>query len=371
MKIDWRTRPKKTGKRWICPLLIFALAFGLILTIPGLSGEAKAIDLGKGCSLTVAPVDPNNKKLAADLEKADVVIDLYKVARAVPLSGESDRYTYEFEPDYKEMFKDFDILSQSLDNAGWQEMAQRAAGRALDGGTMVRSDVPANSSMDGLECGLYLLIARGRGISDYRTTVRQEGGGEKIATIADSGEYTYTFLPELISLPSKVIQNEDGSTINTMDGGGNWQYSMSVYLKPSQTPRQGAIEIIKTLESYETSKPATFVFQVEATLNGESVRSTTVSLTFTEAGSKSVTVDQIPIGAVVTVTEVYTGASYRLVSPGSQTVTIEAAGIVPVEFVNEYDETDKGGGAVTNHFHYDEEAGEWQWSQIRDSAGGE
>ncbi len=358
----------KMGKRWICSLLAFGLVFGLVVVTPGLSGEAMAVDFDKKCSLTVAPVDPKNTEMAENLKKANVVIDLYKVADAVP-SDTGDSYTYNFLPGYELSEV---IYDKDPNNADWQWMAQEAAKFALDEGAAAKSG-GANIAVNDLDCGLYLLIARGEGksVDEYRTTVRQDDGKKNIATIVESGEYTYTFLPELISLPSKVIQNEDGSTTNTMDGGGNWQYSMSVYLKPSQTPRQGAIEIIKTLESYEISNPATFVFQVEAALNGESVRSTTVSLTFTEAGSKSVTVDQIPIGAVVTVTEVYTGASYRLVSPGSQTVTIEAAGIVPVEFVNEYDETDKGGGAVTNHFHYDEEAGEWQWSQIRDSAGGE
>ena len=49
-----------------------------------------------------------------------------------------------------------------------------------------------------------------------------------------------------------------------------------------------------------------------------------VSLVFDGPGTKSVLVEDIPAGTVVTVTEVYSGASYELTTEASQTTTIIA-----------------------------------------------
>ena len=60
---------------------------------------------------------------------------------------------------------------------------------------------------------------------------------------------------------------------------------MTVTLKPERSERYGSLEIVKTLQTYETKDPATCVLQVEATLGeGESaqkVYSDVVSLSFT------------------------------------------------------------------------------------------
>lgn len=64
--------------------------------------------------------------------------------------------------------------------------------------------------------------------------------------------------------------------------------------------------------------------------------------------------------------EVYSGASYTLVSEGTQTATIVANEVASVAFTNDYDETNRGGGSVTNHFANSEEEG-WGWTPIPDS----
>ena len=80
-----RNRGQVRRPGWIAaPLLAFLVAFGMIMMMPGLSGEAGAVDFDKACSLTV---QPGNEDLAADLEKAKVVVDLYQVAKAEPVSG--------------------------------------------------------------------------------------------------------------------------------------------------------------------------------------------------------------------------------------------------------------------------------------------
>ncbi len=75
MRIKWRSLAG--------PLLAFALAAGMILAAPGLSGAARAVDLDTQCSLTISPGSLEFE----DLAEANVVIDLYKVADAVPVDA--------------------------------------------------------------------------------------------------------------------------------------------------------------------------------------------------------------------------------------------------------------------------------------------
>lgn len=63
-------------------LAAIALTACMILGLSGWTVEsARAVDLDQECSLTVSPGE------AEDLQNADVVLDLYQVARAVPVSG--------------------------------------------------------------------------------------------------------------------------------------------------------------------------------------------------------------------------------------------------------------------------------------------
>ncbi len=351
-----RNRGQARRPGWIAaPLLAFLVAFGMILMMPGLSGEAGAVDFDKACSLTV---QPGNEDLAADLEKAKVVVDLYQVAKAEPVSG-YDTYTYAFADAYKSLEE---IYQQDSNNADWMAIAQGAAKIALEGATPAVTGAAVGQPIEGLQCGLYLVIARGDGLEDYTTTVTAEDGTERIATIANSPTYKYTYMPDLVSLPSK--EAEDGE-INTA-GPGEWLYAMDVTLKPSQEIRHGSLEIVKTLQSYETRDPATFVFDVEAVLDGSVVYSNVVSLSFTEAGQKSTLLEGIPVGAEVTVKEVYSGASYTVVSADTQTATIVANEVASVAFTNDYDDRHGGGGAVVNHFANSEDEG-WGWTPIPDS----
>ncbi len=374
MEIKWRSRQKGTGKRLICPLLAFALVFGLIVATPGLDGEAEAVDFNQKCSVTVEPTDPKNEQMTADLKNADVVIDLYQVAKAVPVEG-YDTYTFEFLSGYEKLEE---IYDKAPENADWRKMAQSAARYALENADPVTGGkgAPVYSPVGDLECGLYLLIARGNGIEDYTTEITQEDGAKDIATVAHSQEYTYTFAPELISLPSKQIENADETVDNTTAGNGAWQYSMNVKLKPLQERRYGPLRIIKTLESYEMGDPATFIFHITAKYNGKEYKDV-VSITFTPEdveGQKSYLLeDKIPVGAEVIVEEVYHGGSdYEQVSisPANGTVTIAPAdeanpdNVVSVEFTNRYKDTDHGSGSVTNEFNHTENG--WQLRQVYD-----
>lgn len=346
---------RKRGKMWLAgPALAFALAFTTVAATPALDGMAAAVDVNRACTLTVSP---GGGEFADDLAGADVVIDLYKVADAVADSA-YDTYSYHFLDGFTGL-----TVSDEPDNAEWKRLSREAAQVVRNGRTPDVSGAGVNERIAvPTGCGLYLVVARGRGIEDYWTTAADEDGTEGLATIARSERYTYTFAPSLISLPSK--EAEDG-VINTA-GAGDWLYDLSITLKPQRTERFGSLEIVKTLQSYETKDPATFVFQVDAVLDGKNVYSDVVAISFTAPGQKSKVIERLPVGAQVTVKEIYTGAVYTVTTADTQTAVIPANDVVQVAFTNDYDETDRGGGAVINQFEHDAENG-WGWTKVPDT----
>ena len=185
-----------------------------------------------------------------------------------------------------------------------------------------------------------------------------------------TAEYEYTFAPYLISLPSHNY---------FQDGDDTWQYVVEVGLKATQTQRYGDLVIEKELKTYnESLGDAVFVFQVEATrdtmVNGTLVEdmvvySNVLTLNFKEPGMKQARVEDLPAGATVTITEVYSGASYELIEgEDGYTVVILAdgdeEGPVTVHFTNDYDDRLITGTGVVNHFELTGE--DYQWSQVED-----
>ena len=372
-------------KRWIYLLAALTLVAGMGLAEP-LAGTAAPLAadgegfVSGGCSLTVYPEDPNKEEtdsFGEDLASADVVVDLYQIARAVKVPGH-DTYQYELAAGY-----DLDIPAE-IEAAQWDALAQAAAAIVLSEGTAAvpaeGSGMPAGSKVTGLDAGLYLLVARGADLTqlaDYKMELTQKDPATEeetttIATIACSRDHTYAFLPQLVSIPAKPA--DANGVINTANPG-DWIFDMTVNLKPEQLSRYGSLEIIKTLSEYETmggvQESATFVFEVTGTLEGEVVYSNVESITFTAAGRESVILDRIPAGAEVTVKEVYTGSSYQLTVPGDRTAVISAEEIVSVEFENEYDGRRTNGHGIKNQFVYDEERGTWNWysSPAQEAAG--
>ncbi len=382
--------------KWISLMAAVTLVIGLCITEP-MAGTAAPLETDEkgfvagSCSLTVYPEDPNKEeadRFGEDLAEAGIVVDLYRIARAVKTPG-YDSYHFELMPGY-----DLEISGAvggdgTADGSGqpagnWEELAQQAAAIVLNenspGTPEPGSGVPVGTRMEGLDAGLYLLVARGSdltGISDYKMEVKQknEVTGEesvRIATIANSGEHTYAFLPQLVSLPAK--QADADGVISTANPG-DWIFDMEVNLKPEQLFRYGSLEILKTLSEYETmggtQESATFVFEVTGRVDDQVVYSNVESITFTAAGRESVVLDRIPAGAEVTVKEVYSGSSYQLTVPGDRTAVIAADEVVSVEFENEYDGRRTNGHGIRNRFVYDEEAGRWNWysSPAQDAAG--
>ena len=358
MKIKGNKQKKWAAGRVAAPLLAFALTAAAVTLAPVLDGEARAVDFDKACSLDIEPGSPD---LAEDLAKAGIKIDLYKVAKAVPVPGH-DTYTYGLEDAYTGL-----MIPEQPTNEDWKGLSQQAAAIALEGQAPTRDGLAVDEKVEGLESGLYLVIARGAGMPEdgYVARTEDENGSEIITTLAQSDEYSYSFLPELVSLPGKEADEEGNAS--TADPG-EWLYDMEITLKPRRDVRYGALEIVKQLTSYETKDPATFVFQVEAFLGeGEGERivfSDVVSISFTAPGQKKEVIHKLPVGARVKVTEVYSGAVYTPVTAPEQTTVIEANQVVQTAFTNDYNDTYHGGGSVRNQFVY--AADQWGWTQIGD-----
>lgn len=372
MKRERKSR-NRVSRRLACLMAASILAAGFILTAPALSGTARAVELGEACSLTVE-VEPKEMD-GGTQEMPDVALDLYKVADAVSMEGQ-DAYTYGVIPGAGEIYAGL-AFNEADSREGWQELAQQAASVAFGAGSKpdVTVDTVENDRLTttGLTAGLYLMVARGRNLTPEEYIVRraEEEGAERIATIAYSDSYVFSYMPQLVSLPTKEA-DEEGNILSS--NPGEWIYDATALLKPELEDRYAALRIDKELLSYHTGEPATFVFQIEATLDGETVYSDVVSMVFSGAGSQSALIpDKIPVGAEVTVTEVYSGVSYR-VAAGSQAVqNITMNNIAPenpdfsnvVAFRNEYDGSGRNGSSITNHFEYtDDGAGlVWNWTQ--------
>ena len=307
-------------------LLALALAFPL-LTLPG-ARAANAIETDRKCSVSFSVSGEGNELTAAD---TDIKVNLYKVAD-VDVSG---NYTATKD------FTGLNVSSVSADNK--DAAASEWADRAKEAQKMLKESVEPTAtvtlakgigSKDGLATGLYLVDTP-----------------EVVTT-----NYTYTFTPYLVSLPTNNYYS---------NGNDTWIYDLTdtnaIGLKPEEHARYGDLKINKTLANHNatTGKKATFVFKIEITPLKSKTETRIESLDFEAAGDSSVTITKIPAGAKVKVTEVYSGASYKLTSANAQTATIVATDRgstntpASVSFTNDIDDKMNGGYVVKNNYKLD------------------
>lgn len=293
-------------KRWIYLLTALTLAVGVCTARPIISGAAPFSET-TACTMTIYPEDPNKKsiKFGEDLDQANVVVDVYKVASAKKVAG-YDTYTYEFGSAYSGLGTPFLAKweKNEIKASDWQELAQEIGKVVLnnsepDDNILFKETVNVKTKLKGLESGLYLLIARGSEaqlMEDYRITMSAEDPNVNgnIATIASSDKYTYVFAPQLISVPMRTdnivgpepgaengplpgyepadVNPPSGDDGTTTDGNtpadsntgagdsymtsdlGAWTYDVNVYLKPVRVPRYGSLEIEKRLNVYESEE---------------------------------------------------------------------------------------------------------------------
>lgn len=312
-------------------LLAVALTFPL-LTLPS-AKAASAINTGQKCSIEF-DISGNSSELLS----ASIPVNLYKVASV----DESGNYTG------IGAFSKLDLSSVSADNldaaaATWAERAAEAKKLLKDDTEPTTTTLTqGRGTATGLDTGLYLVDT------------------PKVIT----PNYTYTFTPYLVSLPTNNYYSGNGAS-------DDWiydltkEYNSAVGLKPEQHVRYGNLVINKELVDHNATfgNNATFVFQIDITTLDEKKETRIEELTFSAAGNDSVTITKIPAGSHVKVTEVYSGASYELASAKSQETDIIAnpeketeVEFRPAEvsFINKHDERTNGGYGVKNNFKLDE-----------------
>lgn len=315
------------GRQLAAGLLTLALCFSIMLTLMTASA-AGGPDLGALCSLTVT----TNEEYA-EFREQKIPMRLYRVA---DVNGDGS-YTP------TEGFAGLELSGFRIDSAA-QAVAEltdqaEAAVKAGDLTPQYRLQMEnGTASIEDVPSGLYLL--------------RSE--------TAYAERYEYTAMPILVQLPE----------ITTGVGEPEWIYDAEIVVKQLQTQRLGDLTISKTLEEYEPALgTATFVFQVEAALDGEIVYSNVETMFFDAAGTRTVTVDRLPVGAELTVQEVYSGAAYKPLGSESWTGSMTADG-VSAAFTNTYNGSIVTGAGIQNHYAYQEGFG-WTPEQIRGGGGGE
>ena len=323
-------------------LLAVALTFPL-LTLPG-AKAASAINTGQKCSIEF-DISGNSSELLS----ASIPVNLYKVASV----DESGNYTA------TDAFSKLDLSSVSADNldaaaATWAERAAEAKKLLKDDTEPTTTTLTqGRGTATGLDTGLYLVDT------------------PKVIT----PNYTYTFTPYLVSLPTNNYYSGNGAS-------DDWiydltkEYNSAVGLKPEQHVRYGDLVINKELVDHNATfgDEATFVFQIDITTLDKKKETRIEELTFSAAGKNSVTITKIPAGSEVVVNEIYSGASYQLTSDRNQinqTVKIiatdekeadKAGAAVEVSFTNEHNGRTNGGYGVRNNFKLDEN-GQYQYTE--------
>ncbi len=317
---------RKFNKKYLIGIAVMTLGVGMVSSL----NAANAIDPTRECSLTIQ-LDQSTE-YGTDLKDSNVNVELYKIADM----ADSGAFTS------TDSFKELKIEDIPSGEEHWDTTATDAKeiverdSLSTDGTIEVKS---GTGTLAGLSKGLYLVL------TEDTTT----------------DEYLYTFKPFIISLPNNYYyQTKD-------EKDDAWVYEVRTGLKPERSDRYGSLKITKTLNEYnESLKKTTFVFSVEGKKNDEVVYSNVVSTTFDSTGSKEVTLDKIPAGCTLTVTEVYSGASYTISGDSTQTIEkVIADEVMEADFTNTYNDELKPGYGVTNHFELNGE--EWNWTQLTDN----
>lgn len=338
-----RKRMKK-GSALVVALALMLSVFALTETY-----AAQQIDQTANYSMTL-----NLPAYTPDeLNTVPVKADIYKVASV----GAGGKYTAE--PAFSSLSAKFTALKTTNNAAQWEEINTAATALVEKGGiTPVRDDAEFTNkalTVSNLAPGLYLIdVAR-----------------------LTTDLYKYTFTPALVSLPG-------------VNSAKQWVKSVTVNLKGTKQDREGFLIINKELLNYNTTNDsAVFVFEVNAVADGVTIYNEVVAIDFKDLAkapdSDWIKLGPIKAGAVVTVTEVYTGASYKAVDEAPKTVTIKAdpaldwvteadrpatiaqrlavkdtAVDVEVTFQNTHNDVPNGGTGIVNKFEAEKTT--WKWT---------
>lgn len=370
-------------------------------------------ELKDGCSITVMSPDKSEDGVFDALlaGKENVQLDFYKIA-AADLAEGGDAYEFAWDPAYSDQqtawetlvdaklaedaadpkitAADIDELTQGLADVVLKTVPEYGSGEEAATGGIVPNLSKKLDEKVPVSAGMYLLIAHGD-IADYKMTK------DAISTVAPIGTKLYQFAPMLVSVPQRGQLDKDIQAIGEGMIAGNEEWTYPLYFSRSSDEGEwngdmkikakvaeadmgefGRLRIQKVLPVNETMSnrldTATFVFRIEATLNGNPVYSDAETIEFdgTTLDGPIEIADKLPVGAEVTVTEIYAGGDYGMSTASaaladgsaveytsvSDGVTVKILpydentkkDIITVTFTNTYSDTWKGGGSVENKF---------------------
>lgn len=312
-------------------LLVLAMCVTCVLAFGAAFAQASTDSRLGGKNVLVVNV--------ANIKDASAQVNLYRIATGSK-DGTYDTYNYTFDVEsFKELGNGYDPATMTSDS--WQAMAETAKGIVADKKLTPDATAAAGDDITGLPDGLYLVI-----VPDTA-----------------SSTHSYTFTPAIVALPGKV--DADGSPVYRTDLG-TWTNAtdpvtpVNVNVKGSMTQLFGSLKINKTVSNF-LGEPVTFTYHVVDTKTGGKEYEVFTGVHYTAEGVQSDTINQIPAGMELTVTEIDTGAGYRLTSEDNQVATIKANEVAEVSFQNEPDNSGITGHGVVNHFVYDDNynGGDW------------
>ena len=430
-----RNEPTKRKRGWKRRLTAGVAAAGLLaaLTVqPGFAAEEKPEPteptettepteptpyqkiLEEGLSITVeAPGSAFGDDNLKELKEAGVVLDVYKIASAVEITGVEDtKYdAYEFAEDWGVFSAQKTAWDAAVAKAGETEggsvtaadieaLTQGAAGVVLKNipeytPGKTAEEVPTSPDYTGAlkfaegdpaaaaislvkdgkaDPGLYLILAHGTR-PDYKLT---EDGS--LFTIAEGETTLFEFAPMLVSVPTrgqnvigsvKVLdENYESKVGDTAAEDKTWNGDITIKAKVGVKDRLGSLKITKTLNTHEVvgfggrKDPAAFIFDVNITdKEGNEVYANVISMVFDAAGGpQEEIITGLPVGALADVTEVYAGnykttQKYEDIEIKADVITTAADGKETREiktetaaFTNDWNDTWNGGGSVKNSY---------------------
>ena len=406
-----QTNKKRNGKRRVALAAALVLMF-TVFAGQGIFAEGEALDLTTSCTVTVKS-PAVTEDAYSELADANVVLDVYQIAATKVLKG-SDGYELSYLAPFTASKYNFQKIADAAIEAGKEVSAaeiddyvQSLAQVVLDGESGVTPVVtgakldtpialPENAPIadEAATCGgMYLIIAHGSDLTDY---VKDTDG--VLSTVANGKSRRYEFAPMLVTLPQKgetkigtgsVAGNTEDESwsydigLGSTAAEGEWIYALEIAAKVGEGSAEGSLKITKVLPEFEhvdgntaRTDPATFVFDVKVsdTETEEVYYSDVVSITFTEAGSDSVVIENLPVGAQAEVTEVYSG-NYKQASVvysddpfliKEDDPSTDAEEMIEATFTNTYNDSWRGTGSVINSFTSNGTT--WDWEHVENSA---
>lgn len=299
----------------------------------GIQFTLEAGDLNAGDQANLEHMSPDYREYYRELgdileSGGSVEVKLYRIAEV----DETCRFSLlgDYDCPALEGLEQADDKTTAMEWAQWADAAAEIlTGSEADNGNISEADnESADKELTKGQAGTYTLPeSDGTARIGIGENGKAQGAVSGLSTgmylvwvePVETEDYLYRFIPFLVSLPS-------------LDSGEVWNYGedaekpVIVGLKPEREDLYGDLSIEKNLLSYnETLAGASFVFEIKAVKEDRLVYSDVVSMTFDGPGSGSLTVEDIPAGARVTVTEIYSGAGYReSTGTASRSTVIEA-----------------------------------------------